>query len=282
MALFKISKGLEANLPETKTPGYCWYTTDSSFFYVDFEDENGEVQRKALNSKDAETLCGASLETILNNSEAEIPTSSAIFVALAEKSDVGHTHSYESLTDKPFGNVITEGETVIPETSFSGTSTNILDLDYALPKFTDITQVVIEFDGQLYTQEECNSTYAGGEDMLWYGNGGLYSYTGAEDNGLPFLVYYTTNSREQRYIRTATDGEHTIKAYVPAAGVKTIDEIYIPDTISRTDHNHSYNDLLDKPFYEEGEVIELLSTEFTGASVEHTPALSLEKGKIYT
>ena len=84
MALFKISKGLQANLPTTKTSGHCWYTIDNSMFYVDYEDENGEVQRQALNAKDAETLTGASLATILNSSDIEIPTSKAVLDALAD------------------------------------------------------------------------------------------------------------------------------------------------------------------------------------------------------
>lgn len=41
-----------------------------------------------VNSKDAETLCGASLATILTFNELEIPTSSAVANALSEKSSV--------------------------------------------------------------------------------------------------------------------------------------------------------------------------------------------------
>jgi len=83
MALFKIFKGLKANLPSTKTAGYCWYTIDDSLFYIDYEDENGVVQRKALNSQDAQTLCGASLSTIVTESDSKIPTSQAVLSAIA-------------------------------------------------------------------------------------------------------------------------------------------------------------------------------------------------------
>ena len=93
MALFKISKGLKANLPSAKTAGYCWYTTDDSLFYIDYEDANGVVQRKALNAKDAETLMGASLATILNSSDIEIPTSKAVLTALAGKANTSHNHN---------------------------------------------------------------------------------------------------------------------------------------------------------------------------------------------
>ena len=62
MALFKISKGLKANLPITKTEGYCWYTTDDSLFYIDYKDSEGTLQRKAINAKDAETVNGHTVE----------------------------------------------------------------------------------------------------------------------------------------------------------------------------------------------------------------------------
>lgn len=87
MALFKISKGLKANLPITKTEGYCWYTTDDSLFYIDYKDSNGTLQRKAINAKDAETLTGANLSTILSSSDIEIPTSKAVLDKLDEKVD---------------------------------------------------------------------------------------------------------------------------------------------------------------------------------------------------
>jgi hypothetical protein len=78
MALFKISKGSKSNLPTVLTEGFCWYTFDDSKFYIDFKDENGVLTRKALNAQDAETLMGASLATILNSSDVEIPTSKAV------------------------------------------------------------------------------------------------------------------------------------------------------------------------------------------------------------
>lgn len=82
MALFKISKGSKNNLPAALTEGFCWYTYDDSKFYIDHKDENGNLVRKALNAQDAETLMGASLATILNSSDVEIPTSAAVLSAI--------------------------------------------------------------------------------------------------------------------------------------------------------------------------------------------------------
>lgn len=82
MALFKVSKGLNTNLPETLTEGYCWYTYNDSKFYIDFKDENGVLSRKALNAQEAEKLTGYDIATILNSSEVEIPTSKAVMDAI--------------------------------------------------------------------------------------------------------------------------------------------------------------------------------------------------------
>lgn len=82
MALFKVSKGLNTNLPETLTEGYCWYTYNDSKFYIDFKDENGVLSRKALNAQEAEKLTGYDIATILNSSEVEIPTSQAVLNAI--------------------------------------------------------------------------------------------------------------------------------------------------------------------------------------------------------
>lgn len=82
MALFKVSKGLNTNLPETLTEGYCWYTYNDSKFYIDFKDENGVLSRKALNAQEAEKLTGYDIATILNSSEVEIPNSKAVMDAI--------------------------------------------------------------------------------------------------------------------------------------------------------------------------------------------------------
>lgn len=98
MALFKISKGSKNNLPSILTEGFCWYTYDDSKFYIDHKDESGKLVRKALNAQDAETLTGASLATILNSSEVEIPTSKAVLDALSNYYTKSQIDNYELIT----------------------------------------------------------------------------------------------------------------------------------------------------------------------------------------
>ena len=35
LALFKIKKGVKANLPTSYVEGYCYFTTDDGKFYID-------------------------------------------------------------------------------------------------------------------------------------------------------------------------------------------------------------------------------------------------------
>lgn len=87
MALFKSLRGKRSNLPSTKTDGYAYFCTDDGTFHIDYTDDSGAVQRKQINAKDAETLAGASLSTILNSSDVEIPTSKAVLNTLGAKID---------------------------------------------------------------------------------------------------------------------------------------------------------------------------------------------------
>ena len=42
---FRILRGLEANLPSTKTDGYVYVTTDTRAMYVDYMNANNELAR---------------------------------------------------------------------------------------------------------------------------------------------------------------------------------------------------------------------------------------------
>ena len=83
--LFKILYGDDSRISTDVTPyheGYCYVTTKGDF-YVDL---NGT--RTKLNAKDAETLTGLSVTTILDGSESTVPTSAAVYNAVDEKSSV--------------------------------------------------------------------------------------------------------------------------------------------------------------------------------------------------
>ncbi len=64
MALFKPFRGTRTTLPTELHDGYAYFCTDDGSFHIDYKDTDGSLKRKQINAKDAETLCGISLEQI--------------------------------------------------------------------------------------------------------------------------------------------------------------------------------------------------------------------------
>lgn len=59
MALFKIEKGLKANLANNRpntTEGFCYFTTDDGKFYIDTATATGTSNRVLLNAGAADKL----------------------------------------------------------------------------------------------------------------------------------------------------------------------------------------------------------------------------------
>lgn len=110
--LFKILHGDKSRISTEITPyheGYAYVTYDGDF-YIDMNNE-----RIKLNAKDAETLMGASLSTILNSSDVEIPTSKTVLDAIEAASIVyvGPTEPTDP-NIKVWINTAEEGTGVIP------------------------------------------------------------------------------------------------------------------------------------------------------------------------
>ena len=62
MALFKPLKGTRTSLDSQPLhDGYAYFCIDDGSFHIDYTDADGNLQRKQLNAKDAETLMGKSL-----------------------------------------------------------------------------------------------------------------------------------------------------------------------------------------------------------------------------
>lgn len=65
MALFKIFRGSRTRLDsQQKIDGHAYFCPDDGSFHIDYTDDNGNLQRKQINAKDAETLSGLSLDEI--------------------------------------------------------------------------------------------------------------------------------------------------------------------------------------------------------------------------
>lgn len=50
MALFKVCRGKESDLPEQRTDGFAYFCRDSRNFFIDCTDAEGKVVRMQINS----------------------------------------------------------------------------------------------------------------------------------------------------------------------------------------------------------------------------------------
>ena len=261
MALFKVSKGLKANLPPTKTEGYCWYTTDDSLFYIDYKDENGTLQRKALNAKDAETLTGASLSTILNSSDVEIPTSKAVLDALnakLDKADAGSDWNQNDNTkpnyvkNRPFY-IISEAETSVVDINWNGDTDGLTpssmnhfykvsDSVFTLEQFKQLHMICNGTDHDIGYDADNNLAIVDEySNLIFYSDSGVMIATaenagpnpgGAPDTFPETGVYFPSDGSVTRLYSVG-------QLILVPADIKTIDESFLPSSVlNRMDTNN--------------------------------------------
>lgn len=65
MSLFKPLRGSRTTLgAQPLHDGYAYFCTDDGSFHIDYTDADGNLQRKQISAKDAETIMGKSLDEI--------------------------------------------------------------------------------------------------------------------------------------------------------------------------------------------------------------------------
>ena len=202
------------------------------------------------------------------------------------KADILHTHFWNDLKNRPFGDILIPAPNMptenIPLTTIHTTGekvggNNLVEATY-----------IVYFDGEYYN---CSAEVQGqgSNGIVYLGN---LSLCGAgSDNGLPFCFKM---SRRDTIIYCYVLDEsipHIASATIGSLHKTTLDEKYIPDTIARVSDipesfSGSWNDLKDKPFGEEiGEEIKLIS-EVTvevpeGSKYADLPKVNLQEGITY-
>ncbi len=79
MALWKPFLGNRASLNDVeKHAGYVYWCADDGSLHFDYVDANGDLQRKQVSAQDADTLGGASLDSILNSISSTVDKISTI------------------------------------------------------------------------------------------------------------------------------------------------------------------------------------------------------------
>lgn len=227
------------------TDGWAYFCTDTAEFFIDYADSNNVLHRKQINSKNAETLSGASLAQILNANELEIPSSKAVLDALNEVNEKASVQSDWSVNDEtsqayvknrthweepPIDTLLVPEQTV----SFTlleedGFSMYIAEDPFQLDLVEGETYKIV-WDGVEYT---CNGTV--NYDVFGYVDCGNVSFF--EENG--------TNTGEPFFMRNIPPlligtkdpaASHTISVYKHAPVIHTLDNKYLNSNVLTLDN----------------------------------------------
>lgn len=85
MALWKPFRGNRADLDAIeKHDGYVYFCTDDGALFFDYADADGNLQRKQITAKDAETLTGYTFDQIIEAAKATASTQDVVVLAEAQ------------------------------------------------------------------------------------------------------------------------------------------------------------------------------------------------------
>lgn len=88
MALWKPFRGNRADLDAVeKHDGYIYFCTDDGSLFFDYTDAEGNLQRKQISAKDAETLSGLSLDEIKESIQEQLNNKTQVQIITWEDDD---------------------------------------------------------------------------------------------------------------------------------------------------------------------------------------------------
>lgn len=214
MALWKPFRGSRTTLDTVeKHDGYVYFCIDDGSLFFDYIDADGNLQRKQINAKDAETLTGVTLEQI--------------------KTSI----SWNDLIDKPID--ISNSGTLM----WNGDRTGKEVASDMYFKISDATPTISELNSGYSMMLSFGDTYSTDKNNCITQDVGSGIVTLSGDIGIPFVViaYDTqTDIPSGTYLintNAVIDGGYhlttlTINGY-NGFTKETIRENYIPDTIAR-------------------------------------------------
>lgn len=205
MALFKPLKGTRASLDSQPLhEGYAYFCTDDGSFHIDFLDADGNLQRKQLNAKDAETIMGTSLTELQSN------------WTVNDETDPAYVKNRTHWVDSPQQATLFESQDV----DFKH------DPDYNLTSaFITLTQNVKDGDAITFVFDEVQYDITL-QSALRFGNMSILNM--GENTGEPFLCVVHENECDI-YTSDTDDATHTIKIYWITQEYHKLDRNYLPD-----------------------------------------------------
>lgn len=152
-----------------------------------------------------------------------------------------HNHSWNDLTDKPFGDIITrdpvmENVTVncIDDGSYGRYEETYYDGDNRQFVLTAGEVYAVEWDGQTYTCQAVKGDYGAaiGNMSLYDGSGPAYGYGSMTENtGEPFAIFYQSYDSIFNHVVAKTEGEHTFTISTQTTETVRLDKKFLPDDV---------------------------------------------------
>ena len=214
--------------------------------YIDGED-NEDIVDPDIEMSDV-VVDSALSETSMN------PVQNKVVTAKINELEENIVTSWNELEDKPFGEGTTyvtyaEGEVSTDSEHKSGDGVFHGYLGAGYKTIEEGKTYNVTIDGVLYENIVCSS----GDQVLQNSDPTLGSSYGELRDGnaeYPFKINFT-DYYDIYIVYTKGNASHSVKIEEVVSSVKQIEEKYIPDTIARIDHSHSWNDLEDRPFHDE-------------------------------
>jgi hypothetical protein len=123
MALFKINKGAETNLPATLTEGWAYFCTDTGNFWIDHKDASDTLVRSKISAQYADKL------RYINNENATIEINPAEIALLPKSTTVTLKSSAWTGSTNPYSQKVSiSGVTANSKVDIQPTVTQIVEL----------------------------------------------------------------------------------------------------------------------------------------------------------
>ena len=268
MALFKICRGLEANLPTTLTNGYAYFCTNTGNFYIDHLNAQSTLVRSKISAQYADKLRYVDGDTTIEIDPSQILTSEnyaeVIGAVTTEKGGLMSSADKVKLDSIPAGIKLHEqsdwNENDTTSDAYIQNRTHWKTVEYVTfidnqtfefdttsePSVAIIDDIILPLEeGSTYTlvidgdSYECVAyTYSG---LVCIGNLSIVDPE-ANDTQEPFLIYTTGTTVSTFASSTKTGGigvtlegdTHTISLSGNTVTYHKINEKYLPTLIGRT------------------------------------------------
>ena len=261
MALFKINRGNESNLPVELKDGWAYFCTDNGNFHIDYINSDGELQRRQINSEYAAKLrylsdgeyvelTAEQLAEAIRNFQAgqvqadwnQTDDTAADYIknkpdisSMQTQSDWNQTDNsdVDYIKNKPFGYL----DDLIPNDTYTFSvveNTSVYASNIAIEiENTPGVMYVVEWDGETYELElgEYHGTWSGiSAAMYGIGNpsigvlfGSVFVPDSPANTDCPFFITSTASTN-------STAASHNIRVYKKDNIVK-LDKQFLPDDI---------------------------------------------------